>query len=220
MANTRSVADKNYSIVLLGKFFPPTFQPSWLAAKKLIREGEAEKADVKIVHQSLTQFSLPWGNIQVEPEKFAITMNDTAGVELARQLAVGIFTTLSKVPVSALGINQHVHFGVEDAKVWHEIGHKLIPKQAIWEKILKKPGTKSLLVEGEHEDGTPGSIRIRVEPSVVIANGIYVDINDHFVIGEGGKAGTAADAVKVLTEKAKGSDANSERIIDHLMKNL
>lgn len=220
MANKRVEKEKNYSIVLVGKFLPPVFQPAWLGAKRLIRDSEVEKADIKIIHPSVTQFSLPWGNILVETEKFAITTNDVAGAELARQLVTSVFGILPPAPVTALGMNVHCHFQVENESVWHEIGHRLAPKKEIWEKVLKKPGTRSLLVEGEHEDGSPGNVRVRIEPSILFPNSIYVDINDHYTIGTKDEKGTATDAVKVISEKSKSSDANSEKIIGFLMATL
>ena len=57
------------TIAVLGDFNPIIFQPSWMAMKGIIGEGEAEGAKVELIHKDLVRFSLDWAEIEVTPEK-------------------------------------------------------------------------------------------------------------------------------------------------------
>ena len=61
------------TVVFLGDFNPKIFQPAWFAVQGLIRQQEAEEANVEIIHPDVVSFSLEWLALQVTRERFAIS---------------------------------------------------------------------------------------------------------------------------------------------------
>jgi len=59
------------------------------------------------------------------------------------------------------------------------IGHKLAPKDP-WHAIMKVPGLRSMLMQGRREETSKGTLLIKVEPSLKIAQGLFVEINEEF----------------------------------------
>jgi len=89
-------------------------------------------------------------------------------------------TVIDGGALTALGINTERHFRVPSEEVWHEIGHRLAPKDKVWDGCLKAPGMRALLVEGARDDDAHGRILVKVEPSSRVQPGVFVMINDHF----------------------------------------
>jgi len=217
----RQVKERTYQIVLTGSLNPQIFQPAWFAAKGLVRPSEAEGAKVKVIHQSVADFQIDWAYIQVLVDRFSATTKDDGCDDLLKDLVVGVFKILGETPVAAVGINSTIHFQVEDTKVWNAIGHKLVPKDPLWSKILKEPGTRSLTIEGKHPDGSKGQVRVRVEPSNVYPTCIYSDVNYHYdVTDNSGKMGTGLAASRLLEEKWKESADSANKIFGTLMTDL
>lgn len=70
----------------------------------------------------------------------------------------------------------HVQLDSEDE--WHAIGDALAPKDP-WQGILKKPGTRTLLMQDGPIDGR--TTFVKVEPSQKCHPGIYVEVNSDCV---------------------------------------
>lgn len=175
------------TIVLLGDFNPKIFQPAWFAAQGLIRNEEAQDAEIGILHQALTDFSLEWLKIQVQQDRFSAGTHQSPFFSPLKELVIGTFRILKHTPIRIMGINRDYHFPMESEELWHAMGHRLTPKE-IWEKVLKKPGMRSLSVEGLRPDTHIGRILVRVEPSRRIKPyGLFISINDHYEV-------TAADS--------------------------
>lgn len=174
----REIKAKEHMLILRGDFNPVLFQPLWLAANKLIGETEAQAADVKLIHQSVAQFNLGWVQFRMTPDTLLASTVDESRWENLRDLFVGIANLIRYAPTTALGINVVSHFQVKDEVEWHEIGHKLVPKP-IWEKVLRQPGMRSVLVEGQHSKEFPGATYIKIEPSLLYPHAIFIEVNDH-----------------------------------------
>lgn len=215
----RQIKTRGYLIVVRGGFTPQIFHPSWFASKGLIGQKEADTAKVNIVHESVASFDLDWANLQVLADRFTVSTSDDGHEKALRDFVIGTFKLLMHTPITAVGINQTVHFQVEDNETWHKIGHKLAPKEPIWNSILTEPGTKSLIIEGKHSDANKGYTLVKVEPSSHFPNSIYVEINDHFKVGEDSK-GNGAELSTLLENVWEKSATNSNQIIENLIKNL
>ena len=96
---------------------------------------------------------------------------------IGEPLAMGVFAILAHTPVSRMGINRHFHFATPSVDVWHAIGDGLAPKEP-WHEIMKLPGLRSMLMEGRREETSQGLLHIKVEPSVKVTHGIYVEVNE------------------------------------------
>jgi hypothetical protein len=166
------------SVVLVGSLNPSIFQPAWFAAKELIRPEEGEKATVEIISQEVTSFHIPWARIFVSKERFTVAATGVDGFEAIRDLAVGTFTLLEHTPITRLGLNRHMHFRASSTAAVHAVGDRLAPKGP-W-KSVEAPGMLSLRMRCRRPDHGGGTLNVKVEPSVAVPNGIYVDVNDDY----------------------------------------
>jgi hypothetical protein len=172
------------NIVLRGQFNPAIFHPAWLSAQNLIRQQEADAANIQIIHPDATIFDVEWLQLRVTQDRFQATTVQEAYYEVLRDLVIGVFSILNHTPLSMMGINWNFHYALGSEKVWHAVGDRLAPKQD-WQALLKHPGMRSLTIQGERPDELPGYIRVKVEPSPQIQFGLYVDINDHYELSPG-----------------------------------
>ncbi len=167
------------SIVLVGSFNPQIFQPAWFGSAELIRKQEAEAATIELIHPEVCTFRTDWFHLAVTRERFAISTVQQSAYEPMRDLVLETFKLLKHTPLTQMGINRDRHFTSRSKDEWHAIGHRLAPKE-VWAPLLEKPGLLSLAIQGERTDGNRGRTVVKVEPSVQVVPGLYVNVNDHF----------------------------------------
>ena len=217
------------SIVLIGSFNPRIFRPEWFRATEIIGIEEAEAAKIQIIHEAISVFSLDWAQIRVEQNRFAIDVQDPPLIR-AHDLVLKIFSEfLIHTPIHQMGINRVVHFSVGDFNTRDKIGKLLAPHDPWGEWGTKIVGSNPQLHGGmrallmsqlEREDGYRGSINARVEPSQrpsLTLTGIYMEVNDHFVIGEADQITGSVEAMAILESQWLASMQRSEGIIDQIM---
>lgn len=169
-------------VVAVGDFNPRIFRPDWFARMELLPSGEVEQAveNTEILHRDIVIFKTSWLSIQVTKERFSASTSDITKFLPLRDLVVGAFSCLSHTPIRAVGLNYNAHYRLSDEETWHSFGHFLIPKEP-WGFMLN-PGTRSVVVRGEGDEGGPKYVDIRVEPSKRIKCGVYLHINQHYAI--------------------------------------
>lgn len=204
------------SLVLVGNFNPKIFHPSWLAKNELIRNHEAENANIELIHNDVSIFSLEWLKIQIMLDKFSAITEQEPYFEVTRDLVAGIFKLLQHTPISAIGINRGAHIQMRSKDSWNELGHILAPKER-WETALKKPGTLRLSVRGERKDEYSGHQNVRFEPSSRIDPGVFIEFNDHFNIVENKTTSTNDQLMDILIEKWETNKTEFDTIVDSLM---
>ncbi len=138
--------------------------------------------------------------MQVLQNRFQLTSQDPRQYAPLRDLAVGVFSFLPHTPVTALGINRNFHFKMRSAGTWHAIGHLLAPKEP-WTPIVETPGLRSMLIQGRRKDANGGVLHVKVEPSLLVEHGLYLEVNEEF---------------KVTTEKKEPEGAQwvPERLVE------
>ncbi len=115
---------------------------------------------------------------------------------MLQDLVLGVFSMLRHTPVTLMGINRDVHFRMDSPDAWHELGHRLVPPDN-WSSFLNKPGMRAVVIQGLRPDDRAGNIFIRVEPSVRVHPGVYIQQNDHFELGDASDdASLALDTLK------------------------
>ena len=207
------------SIVLLGTFNPAIFQPAWFAAQGLIREEEAEEAQIELVRPEVSAFRLDWLHMQVLHERFTASTDQPASFEVLRDFVVGTFSVLEHTPVTKLGLNFDRHVEMDSEEAWHEIGNRLAP-QGRWQGALDEPRLRSLSMQGNRPDDFTGAVVVKVEPSVrVEKNGVYVTVNDHYELEqpEEGSASAAA-ATRLIQEHWGAFLERSDRICNNVFE--
>lgn len=193
------------NIVLRGHFNPAIFHPSWFALHDLMRRQEIEAAKVQIVHPDAAVFMAEWLEINVVRDRFQAATSQESYYEPLRDLVIGVINLLSHTPLRVMGLNRDFQYRLQSEDVWHNVGHRLVPKQD-WESVLERPGMASLTVQGMRPDDLKGYIRVKVEPSVEVEYGLYVEINDHYELKPNAETSSAAhEAMRILSERWKES---------------
>jgi hypothetical protein len=205
------------TVVLLGDFNPKIFQPAWFGGQGLIRQTEADEADVKIVHPDVVEFSLDWLVVQVTRERFSADTQQDAFFEAMRDLVLGTFDLLSHTPLTRMGINMAMHYRMESEDAWHEFGHRLAPKD-LWQGVLEKPGLMNLTMQGARPDNHKGHIQVQAQPSRRVPNGILLNVNDHYDAKEEQLPSGAGAIMTMLRDNWETSVGRSKYIIEQLME--
>jgi hypothetical protein len=199
------------SIVLIGDFNPKIFQPAWFASQDLIRNEEAQNAEIQIVHQALVDFSLEWLKVQVRQDRFSAGTHLSPYYTPLKDFVVGTFRILRHTPIRMMGINCDYHLSIGSEDRWHALGHRLTPKE-IWERVLEKPGMRSLSVEGVRPDQHKGRLLVRVEPSVRIKYGVFITVNDHYELKDTDSPLGCDKIIDILAESWEVSVSRSNEI--------
>gem|GEM_PF-557094 len=167
------------SIVLVGSFNPAIFHPEWFVSHELIPQDDIKDANVEIVHQDLSKFSLQWLGIDVLRNKFIARTHDPSNFSALKDLMFSVFKILYHTPISQLGMNLITIYRIDTEEIWHKIGDTLVPKN-IWEESLpKRIGMTSVAVQSPRQDSLDGFIRVIVSSVRSEFYGVSFNINSH-----------------------------------------
>ena len=209
---------EDVSIVLVGSFNPAIFHPVWFAREKLIQQDEADRADVKIVSHDVSVFSIGWLAVEVTLDRFAARTGQIQNLEPLRDLVRGTFGLLRHTPVKQMGINRIAHFRSPSEEAWHQLGHRLAPKEP-WVGLLEKPGMRRIQMEGKRPDDYKGRISVAVEPSLRAKPfGAYIEVTDHFENDAEEKSNQCDRMMEILAASWQTSLERSLHIMQTLMK--
>ena len=201
------------NIVLLGSFNPSIFQPAWFGNKNLIRTKEADDAKVEIIHPDICSFAVEWFKLNVTQNRFVIETADALHFEPVRDLVWATFKILEHTPVFKMGINRLMHFSLANQEKWHGFGHLMAPKEP-WAKVMKKPGLRSMVMEDQRTD-PPGFLRVKIEPSIRVVNGVYVEVNNHFEFAS--KESCLRQLMDILRDLWAGIIKSSDEVAQNLL---
>ena len=220
IAPTRETA----TVVLVGHFNPAILQPRWLANQSLIRPEEAAQAEGDsslVVSMDLTALRLSWLDLQVLHDRFTATSRDPSHFETLKDCVVGVFELLEFTPVTAMGLNCSLHCPLPGDHTWQELECAIAPKR-LWRGVLPGseeglPAMKALSVEG-HREGSPAEhLNVKVEPSVHVANALYIETNEHFAFAQDT---TAVEAANILREHWSEALNHTKRLVASLIEAL
>ena len=171
---------KGNTIVLVGNFDTKQAHPDVLLKSELIRQADLVDLKIDTVVPELVILTFPWITLNVESRRLTAATTLTSPMpEPVRDFVIGFVGDQISSVITAIGINTEYHFQVPTVSRMHEIGHLLAPKQP-WSNILKDPAMQTLTMRGERDDGFKGYEFVRVEPSVVLQQGVYISVNEHF----------------------------------------
>lgn len=213
-------------LVIVGDFNPIIFRPDWFAINDLISPEDAKKADIELVHKEITIFSLGWVKLHVDQNRLVVKTDEPPFVRIC-DLTIRTFKELlSHTPLRMIGINRRIHFKV-DEETRNRIGLKLAPLEpwGEWTKDLKLKkdaqhgGMRSLVMEQNVlDDRKKGCIRAKIEPSVKVECGIFIEINDHYEVEKSKNVNGTQEIIQILENNFETSIKKSEWIIDQVMK--
>ena len=218
LESMHNLESQRVSIVLLGDFNPKIFHPAWFAAHgHLVPEQEAEAADVKVLNHDVCVFRTHWLDFQVLRERLQATPLEDGRDEELRDLILGTFHILRHTPIHTMGINMTATWFFPDQATWHELGHRLVPKEGVWDSLLDKPGMGRLQVQGQRPDGREGCTNVIVSPLRDAERfGVQVEVNDHFVVQARDDVGGAEAAMETLGGSWNGVRARASSVVDRL----
>jgi hypothetical protein len=182
------------SVVLLGNFNPALVHPAWLARHKLVRDSEADAAEVSLIRPEVSVFSVGPFQIEAQPERFTVMVADLGNLGPLQDLVCSVFTILGHTPIFKFGLNRHMHFRMASADAWHRVGHTLAPKDP-WEGLLEEAGTRAVTVWGKWPTTQAKHVQVMVEPSQRVTNGVYVAVTPHFDLS-GSEASVVIDTLR------------------------
>lgn len=215
------------SVVFVGSFNPAIFSPDWLERNNLMGSGDAEAARQNsrlVVSHELSVVVTDWFSLQALPNQLALASNGPVTPALA-DLAVGICTLLPHTPVTATGLNFFGHFKMTNVAEFHKVGDSLVPK-GIWGEAFpnKRAGLADLTVKLQVKDGDPkdpvtkDEIRLTVQPSSRLTNGVFLQYNNHIESPYIGKDRNAAQvASQVVSDGWESSWQHSVAVFDCLL---
>ena len=213
---------QNHSIVAVGDLNPAIFHPAWFAAEGLINRGEAQAANVQVISSQAALFDIDdWLSVQVLPDRFLAGTSHEPYYRPLYDLVVSTFSKLVHTPIKMLGINYSFHCRLGDASQWEHLSEELAPSER-WSEFLDRPQMRSLTMERQRPPGPKGYLRIKVEPSVRIECGIFIEINNHYDIEENedneeNESGCRA-MLRVLNEEWGDRLAESKDVIKRLLR--
>lgn len=177
------------SIVAVGAFNPAIVTPDWLEHNGLLGSSDAAEArdspSLLVSHQA-SMIETHWFALQVLNNQFSLTSKSALSPAF-KDLAVGIFTLLPHMPVTAVGLNFMGHFAMRSVDDYHRVGDVFAPK-AIWDSIFdsreNNAGLANMSIRVQHAKRNepkppPDEIRVQIQPSAKITNGIYLLYNNH-----------------------------------------
>jgi hypothetical protein len=173
---------KSLAFVMLGDFNPALIQPFWLAKKDLIRESEAQKTKVDLIHNELVRFDLGWAKVEVKPDRFEISTSSFPHFGPLLVLIKGIFTFLNETPIKAVGINFIYDLNLKTKTKFYEFGNVFAPLSN-WDFLNEARVINLEFLEKERSDKVPGHYRIRIQSSNAISSfGVNIVITDHYEV--------------------------------------
>jgi hypothetical protein len=171
---------RGLSLVLVGDFNPTIFHPRWFSSEGLLTDQEAKTATIHISHPDVTMFELSWMSLAVQRDRLDVTSLAEPYFERLVMLICKTFELLRHTPLRLLGINNQGHFRASTLDKWHALGDTLAPKE-FWGEFFENPGMQSLEIrQVPRPDHRRGHLQVKVEPSIRVTPGVYIEVNDHF----------------------------------------
>lgn len=202
------------SVVLLGSFNPKIFQPEWFARQGLLPQTESDDAEVKVIVPQISHFETERLIVQVTDERFMVMSKPNASPAPLRDLVTGTFFILEHTPLSAMGLNYHMHFAMESEERWNRVGDMLAPKEP-WRDILEgRPGLATMTILTQKEEPKGAQFRVKVEPSVAVKFGVYFETNEHYPAPESEPLGGLMTILKNRWEEAQ---VHASRVANHVL---
>jgi hypothetical protein len=215
--------------VVVGNFNPTIFTPDWLEKNELIGRDDAElirQSPQIIISHQVTSFESDWFALQVLENQFSLTSKGVLSPAL-RDLAAGILQLVLHTPVSAVGLNFMAHLKIANQDGYYKIGDVLAPK-TIWKDLFSAendlPGLGNLGIRIQHgKRGEPvknnDEIRLSVQPSDRVKQGIFVLYNDHHDVlsVEDDERTPTERAVSIVEDKWESAWQDAIRVFDGLV---
>lgn len=205
----------------MGAFNPAIFHPEWFFHQGIIAEQDAKEAKIQDVSGEITIVQMCGIMLQCVSDRFSLGTTNISNAERMQDFIRQTFALLSHTPITACGINPHVHYLVGNVDYWHKIGHTLAPKELVWDGLLAQPGMNSLTIKAPRKGDFPGEIYATVEPSVKHPPGVFVKVNYHYGIPrEAVHAGAAELVLKFIEAEWKPACGMARKVAEQIFTKI
>jgi hypothetical protein len=177
-----NVEKDELDIVIIGTFNPVIITPIWLAYKSLIRESEANSANVRIMHNEIVDYDLEWATLNITQRRFHIKCTQVPFFEITRDLVVGIFSILKETPITSFGYNHNKTISLKTEDRFYEFGNKLCPLNN-WSDSLDNARLQRVdILDKNSTQKKQGNILVTINAStdLQVNFGVVININDHY----------------------------------------
>ncbi|GEM_PF-6890578 len=196
----------DFSIVLVGRFFPLLMRPEWFARHELLPLEDAESAEVEVVVKELSRFSFSSVTVEVQEERLVIRTSEETLAYLIADLAIGVIANVPETEVNAVGMNVAIDFECNDTKFWHFVGDTLAPKD-IWNEAVPnavRVGLKNLQLQvsmpsAARSDSAVLHLQNYSVSWLKLKDWLQFSMNNHFGLKEE-FASSDFDAVSIIRE--------------------
>ncbi len=218
------------SIVLVGKFNPAIFHPSWFALQGIMSRAQADAATTEVVHPDLTVIQEEATKIQVEPTRFTVETRIAPFVTIADFVAKTFGENLTHTPVRIVGINRQMHFRLAEAEDRVKMGRRLAPLEpwGEWGTRLaaartgeRIAGMSSLTMQEPFDrEGYACHYQVQVGPSTAVRgpNGVQVYTNFQFAAPGPDNAKGCLEIVRFMYDVFDDEIRNAEWMTDELLR--
>ncbi len=208
-------------IVLVGDFNPKIFNPAWFSAHDLIGEVEADDANIEVIHSDVSVFNLDWFRLQVTRDRFSIFTEQEAYFRKLIDFVIQTFYLLEHTPATAIGANWGGHYKTDSINEWHDFGHFIAP-QSPWLNVFEDPAVLKIeMAEKAPELYSPkGNIQIRVTSSSKVKHGIFINLNDHYEVGQDNRKLGCKEIIKLFEENRDESQNKFDNAVTMLFANF
>jgi hypothetical protein len=201
------------TIVLIGRFNPRIFQPMWFASRKLLAEGDVDPESI-LVTDGVSAFRTHDISLLCAQDRCQVgTTQTTPTPDILRDLVTETFRLLSETPIRQVGINHAAHIP-SSVRTWETVAAQLGDPQRRF-VLLEDQRLQTIELKGERGDGFDGSRTVHLQPSALLEDGVWFQLNDHIDlvdVSEGDALG-AKDAMDALTEIWDASKALGDHIL-------
>ena len=185
-----------FNCVLVGNFNPAIFHPQWYGKINLFRENEIKEAKVGLIFPDFCQFVISGIDFRVELSRFQASTDKQENFALLKDVVLGTFSVLDQTPISAMGINFRGHFELNSKNKLDTLVNNYCPSGP-WDGLLEKSKLATLINQGNNPFDKKGYVRIKIEPSTKLENGLFIEINNHFAL----ESKNPQDVINVLNEQ-------------------
>ncbi len=202
------------SIVAVGSLNPKIFHPQWFSKNELIKEKEAEGANIKIINNDFSIFDCEWLDVTIDRNRLQVRTSQDAYYSTLRDLALGTFTILEHVPLTKIGINCHHYYQFPSEQSIVDFGKKIIPSSN-WDKVINYQKFVNLTINADRDNEFDGYYQIHVNIENPEKRIVKIGFNDHYDLDE------AKDSIiqlkAIINSSWKNALSESLKVAEHLL---
>lgn len=194
---------ENCTVVLLGSFNPAIFHPEWFVRQGLLAEEAVDPEKIKVVSPDVTECFVGAVKVFCDSTRLVISVGNMIDAEKLQDVVLGTLRILAHVPLGAVGINQEAVFKAQSEEHWHRIGHTLVPKEPVWNKLGKDPGMLRVSIKYPLQENPKIEQNITVEPYPQTGPkhpAIKINTNLHYQLGSASELPSSGESTKLAVE--------------------